>query len=586
MNSNKTEGRSHRRSNPKRKQVNRNTKRPNIGNYPNKLKLCTLAGTTEVGRNCNFVEFGEDILMIDCGFSFPGHELYGIDYLIPNIKYLKKNKKRIRGILITHGHLDHTGALPYVLPELDFPPIYAGRFANALIKERLKEFELDKRVKTVDVHRNTNMRMGNFNVQFIGVTHSIPNSFSIFIKSPKGNIYFTGDYKIDTQPENEPETDYSAIKKLRGKVDLALMESTNAHKEGKAKPAQEVARNIEKLVRDWNGRVIVAAFSSLVSRQYSLVKIAEKLGKKIAISGRSLRTSMKIARELGYIRVPEKVFIPEPEINKYPSNQVIVLCTGSQGERYGALNRISLKEHKFVHAKKGDLVMMSASEIPPNVPQIQEMTDRLIMLGVELIQGDMEKIYESGHALQTDMKMMYELIQPKNVMPVHGSLTQRYKNKTNLVSWGAKEQNVLLTDDGLIWEFNNNSWKRRKKIESKPVMIDGLGVGDIGDIVIKDRRQLAEYGMVCVILNLSSKAKKLIGRPYFVSRGFVYVKASKTLMNNLETIVKDVHNDWHKKSIQKKRFEEKLLRARIEESLSKYIYKETEREPMILPVVV
>ncbi len=559
-----------------------------MNNRKDELKLCTLSGTTEVGRNCNFLEYKDEILIIDAGYSFPGQEMYGIDYLIPNFKYLKKNKSKVKGIVITHGHLDHTGALRYLLPDLDFPPIYAGSFAKALITEKLKEHGMDKRTKINDVGRKTTVKVGKyFKVTFIGINHSIPDAFSVFVETPNGNVFLSGDYKLDTNPANEPETDYNKLRSLRGKIDLALIESTNSQTPGKAPSETEIAKNLESTIRKADGRVIVASFSSLLTRLYSLIEIAKKTKKKVVLSGRSLQQSVSIAQQQHYLDIPKGLLIKEHEIKRYPDNQLLILCTGSQGERYAALNRISLNEHKFIKIKNGDLVILSSSEIPDNVTKIEKMTDRLIALGADLIKDTPgNKIHSTGHGYRKDTKMMYEMIKPKTVMPIHGPLTFRYFNKQNFLNWGMPDDKVFLTDDGQNWIYNGQYWRRGKKIESKPILIDGLGVGDIGDIVLKDREQLAEFGIFSVVLNLSSKNKKIIGRPRFISRGFIYMKKSHSLLQELENIVKDTHREWVNQSQKKNRYEIKDLQKMIETRLSGYIFKKTEREPIILVVTI
>lgn len=552
------------------------------------LKLCTLSGTEEIGRNCNFLEFGDEIIVIDAGYSFPGQEMYGIDYLIPNFKYLTKNKQKVKGILITHGHLDHTGALRWLLPALDFPPIYAGAFAKALIEDRLEEYNLKNKTKIQGVTRHTTINIGkNFRATFIGINHSIPDAFSIFVETRKGNVFFSGDYKIDTQPTSELEADYTKLKSLRGRVDLALMESTNASKPGKAPSETEVYGNLERVIKNTEGRVIVAAFASLLTRLHSLFEIAKRTERKIVISGRSLEQTISIANKQGYIQIPEKLIIKERDIPKYKDNQLMILCTGSQAERFAALNRISLNEHKYIKIKRGDLVIMSSSEIPENVTSIEKMTDRLIGLGADLVKDSIEtKIHSTGHGNQEDMKIMHELVKPKKVMPIHGPLTFRYFNKKNYIEWGMRPEDVLLTNDGVVWIYNGNTWNRGKSIESKPILIDGLGVGDTGDIVLKDRQQLAEYGMFVVILNLSKQSKKMISRPQFVSRGFIYMKTSKEMLSEIETIINDIHRNWIQSSRENRKYEIKNLKEDIEKTLSKYLYKKTEREPIILAVVI
>ncbi len=552
------------------------------------LQLCTLSGTTEIGRNSNFVEYKDEIVMIDAGYSFPGQEMYGIDYVIPNTRYLKKNKKKVKAILITHGHLDHTGALRWILPELDFPPVYAGGFAKALIEEKMKEYDMDKKVKIIGIDRKSTVNIGQyFKASFIGVNHSIPDAFSIFLETPKGNIFFSGDYKFDKTPANEPQSDYEKLRSLRGRIDLALMESTNVSTPGKAPSETDIANNLQDIIAKHNGRVIISAFSSLITRLYSLIEIAKRTNRKVVLSGRSLEQTIKIAREKRYINIEDKYIVKERDMKKYPDKELMILSTGSQGERYAALNRISLNEHKYIKLKKGDLVILSSSEIPENITKIERMTDRLLGFGIELIKDSEDtKIHSTGHGNQEDMKMMVELIKPNHIMPVHGSLTFRYFHKKNLVKWGFPENKVFLTEDGQFWTYNGNYWNRGTKIESKPILIDGLGVGDIGDIVLKDRKQLSEFGMFTVVLNLSSKNKKIIGRPRFLSRGFIYLKGSHELLKEIENLIFDIHRDWVNFSQKGNRFEEKVLIKKLERELSRVIYKKTEREPIILIAII
>lgn len=552
------------------------------------LNLCTLSGTTEIGRNSNFVEYGDEIVMIDAGYSFPGHEMYGIDYIIPNVSYLKKNKHKIKAILITHGHLDHIGALKWILPDLDYPPIYAGGFAKALIEVKMEEYKMEKKVKVIDVNRTTSIPVGtHFKASFIGINHSIPDAFSIFLETPKGNLFFSGDFKLDKNPANEPESDYSKLRSLQGKIDLALMDSTNASVPGKSPSETEIAENLEKIVAGHNGRVIVSSFSSLITRLYSLVEIAKKTNRKVVLSGRSLEQAISIARDKRYINIDDRFLIQERDIKKYPENEILILCTGSQGERYAALNRISLNEHKYIKLKKTDLIIMSSSDIPENITTIEKMTDRLLTFGVELIRDKIDmKIHSTGHGNQEDIQMMLEMIQPKHIMPVHGSLTFRYFFKKVLKKWGYKDDKILMTEDGQMWLYNGHFWNKGKKIPSKPILIDGLGVGDIGDIVLKDRKQLSEFGMFAVVLNLSSKNKKILGKPRFLSRGFVYLKSSHKLLKEIENLVFDIHRDWTRFSEKNNRFEEKVLVKKLERELSRVIYKKTEREPIILVAII
>lgn len=548
------------------------------------LKICTLSGTNEIGRNASFIEYNNQIIIVDCGFAFPEQELYGIDYIIPNFNYLKKNRKKILGVLITHGHLDHTGALQYILPEINFPPVYAGQFANALINEKLKEVDLDKKTKLKNVDRNSTITLGDFKIKFIGVTHSIPNSFSIYVETPAGNVFFSGDYKIDQAPANEPHTDYTALKNLKGKVDVALMESTNAFEEGKAISAMQVEKNIEDIIKEWKGRVIIASFSSLVSRIYSFMQIAKRTGRKINISGRSMDTALRISRELRYIDIPDDLLVNEKKINSLPDEKVMFVVTGSQGERYAALNRISKGEHRYIKAKKGDLVILSSSEIPSNIVAIQHMTDRLIEMGSEIVNDIMADVHETGHGLQEDMKMMHDMIKPKNVIPIHGFLTMRYQNKKNYIKWGMPEKNVHLTSDGQTWLLSKHKGELRKgtKIESKPILIDGLGFADSGDAVVKDRKKLAEFGVLCILLNINSQNNGLVGQPQFIARGFVNLAKEEQFRQKLEVGVRDAHQNWLKEGQKNNNFDKNELRELIEKKLGKQIFKSIERDPIIL----
>lgn len=552
------------------------------------MKICTLSGTSEIGRNCSFIEQDNEILIIDMGLSFPDQQLYGIDYVIPNLSYLVANKKKIKAILLTHGHLDHTGALPYALPMLDFPPIYAGRFANGLVKDKLKEFGLDKKTKLIDANRNEAFNIGHFDVKFIGVTHSIPDSFALFIKpnNRQTGVFISGDYKFDKQPMGEKETDYQALKDLQGKIDLALLESTYATTPGHSKTGQEISDNLEKVISSHKGRVVVASFSSLIGNIYALFKIAQRTNRKIVLSGFSLRNAVKIAREQNFITVPDNLIVPERNVDKVNPNNLLFLCTGSQGEKYAALNRISLGEHPHFKVRKGDLIILSASEIPGNENAIGKMTDRLIEKGADIIKNSMADIYESGHGMLGDMKDMFDLIKPSEVMPIHGNLTKRYQNKQNYISWGMNPDRVHLTSDGQFWDFDstNRRYKKATQIPSRPLMVDGLGITEGGDVVIKDRQQLAEYGFIVVMLNIGKPSNKLMGHVKFISRGFVYSNNARDLYNNLDKEIKAVHSQWLKVNSRSDKDFEKL-KDMVTKKLDFIIKKKTLREPIVLVTI-
>lgn len=549
------------------------------------VKLGTLSGNSEVGRNCSFVEDRKTIILIDAGLSFPEQEIFGIDYLIPNLNYLKQNKEKVKAIFITHGHLDHIGALPYILPELGFPKIYAGRFAAELIKNKIKEFSFFDKVRIIETDRGTSIDIDNFRMKFVGVTHSIPHAYSLFLETKAGNIFFSGDFKIDEQPANEQQTDYDSLRELRGKIDLALIESTNSTSAGKSTSETDVAVTITELIRTAPGRVFIASFASQVSRLYVVSKIAASLDKKIVLAGRSLKDAFQIARDLKYIDLPDSLFVPPAHINKYDPKQLVILCTGSQGEHYGAMNMISRGEHRAIKLKPSDRVILSSSEIPGNEYKIGKMTDRLIQAGVELITNKLDTVHATGHGLQEDLRTMYELIQPKNVMPIHGTLTMRYFNKLNFKKWGMPDKNIFLTEDGFLWQVSRESISKLKSIPSKPVLVDGMGISDVGDVVLGDREKLAEYGMICVVLNLSQKQRHIIGQVNFASRGFIYMNKSKELLQQLDKKVRSIHQDWLDESRKTNRYEVKLLKEKLGKSVSDFLYSKTKREPIVLIVV-
>ncbi|MBI4975945.1 MAG: ribonuclease J [Spirochaetes bacterium] len=549
------------------------------------LKVCVLSGADEIGRNCSFVEYRDTIIIIDCGFSFPSEQMFGYDYMIPNAGYLRKNRHKIKAVLITHGHLDHTGGLEYLLPDLGFPPVYAGRFAVALMRDRFIEKKLNRKVRLIDVDRNTGLSFGPFRASFIGVTHSIPNSFSIFIESPGGNVFFSGDYKIDEEPANELETDYARFRSLRGRVDLALMESTNAAVPGKSKSATEIAGNLEDIIRSCRKRVIVASFSSLVSRIHSVLTIARKTNRKVVLAGRSLVNAVRIAREQRYINIPDSMIVPETKVNHFPDDRVLIFVTGSQGEENAALNRISKGEHRYVKIKRGDLVLLSASEIPDNVAQIGEMTDRLIAAGADIIKSNMMDIHATGHGLIDDMKMMYDMIAPKYAMPIHGGLTLRYQNSRNFIRWGMKPEQVFLTADGQVWEYNGRNWRKTYQVEAQPILIDGMGASNLGSVVLRDRQQMAEFGMLTVLLHIGKSDGALIGTPRFVSRGFVNAQAAQHLIKDMNSIVSRTHREWLYRCRRQGRFEQEKLIADVEYDLADHIGQTIERKPLIIVVI-
>lgn len=533
-----------------------------------------LGGVEDINRNCYVVEYGKDILVMDLGLSFPDDDLYGVNYVIPDVEYLKRRKDRIKGIVLTHGHLDHVGALPYVIEELGFPPVYGREFTMLFLEGKLKEHRLEKKVKRVTVEPSTEIPIGPFSVRFVPVTHAIPQSSSVRIKSPAGTIVYTGDYKFDEAPVRDPVPNYEEFEKI-GKegVTLACMDSTNVYEEGKSKSEKEVAKILDGIVKNSRGRVFAATFSSLGTRLYSLIEIAKKYDRKIVITGRSMKNMIELLRQIEYVSLSEKLIVPEKNIKGIPDDKLLILTTGTQGEEMAALSRMSRGEHRGIRIKDGDTVILSSSVIPGNQGPVQNLIDDLLRLGARVIHQSFMDVHTSGHGYQDDMKRMFELLSPEFVMPVHGFRSFIHEAIYLLGKWGMKQKNILHPETGqrFEWDERKKVWIKGEKFECRDVYVEGTLVGETTAEMIQDRVKMGHDGVVFVVL-AADKSGRLIGKPKVSQRGLINEDYRKNLLREIESNVSDVVRKQKNLRTEKVRH---IVKKSVEKMVERRIGKET-----------
>jgi len=551
-----------------------------------RLRIIPLGGLEEIGRNMTLFEYNNDIIIVDCGLMFPEEKMMGVDYIVPNVDYLKKRKKNIRGMIITHGHMDHIGAIPQVLHEIGNPPIYTTELTRAMILKRHEEYKDLPPLKVKKVRKVDQIRLGGFEINFFHVNHSIPDAVGLVIKTPVGNIVHTGDFKFDHSPVGDVPADIAKIARIGSEGVLALLsDSTDSQVPGYSISESEIRNTIEEIFRDSKGRIIIATFSSLVSRIQEVAEVAQKTGRKLAVDGYSMRNNFEIARKLGYINAHKSTFIDIKEVDRYPDSKVAILCTGAQGEGNAVLMRIVNNEHKFVKVHHGDTVVFSSSVIPGNERSVQGMKDTLYKKGAHVIHYKMMDIHAGGHARQEDLKMMINLIRPKYLIPVHGTYYMLKIHGELGEQVGLKKENVLIGENGAVFEFNKSQEGRitKEKIPTSYVMVDGIGIGDIGNVVLRDRQHLAEDGMFTIISVIDRTKKRVVGEPQVSSRGFIYVKENFDLVNETKARVKKEINkildggakpDWN------------YVKKNIQEDVGKFLFQKTQRRPMILPIII
>lgn len=545
-----------------------------------KLRVIPLGGLQEIGKNCTVVEYGNDMVMIDCGLTFPNEEMLGVDIVIPDFTYVEENKKRLGGIFVTHGHEDHIGAIPYFLKNVD-TNVYCSKLTKGLLENKFKEHHLNpNKIKMVNV--NNRVKVGELSVEFIRVSHSIPDSCAIAVKSPVGTILFTGDFKMDFTPIDGDPTDIQRIAELGKKGLLALYcDSTNVERPGYSISEKEVGDTFIKIFGQVSGRIVVATFASNLHRVQQIIFAAERYNKKVALSGRSMINNVKIASELGYLKVKNNTIIDMKNVKSYADDEIVVLSTGTQGEPLSALTRMANRDHKQIHLNETDTVILSSSAIPGNEIAINNVINKLTEIGVNIIYSSLERVHASGHACQEEIKLMYQLATPRFLLPAHGEARQLHTHRDLAIAMGMDKQNIHILENGDIIEFSKKSANVVGKVQAGNVLVDGSGIGDVGNIVLKDRKHLSEDGLMVVSITFDRNTQTLLAGPEIVSRGFVYVKENQDIIENAKEVVVRSFEKCQKEEIRAI----SQIKYQIREDLKSYLYNELGRDPMILPVI-
>jgi beta-CASP RNase J family ribonuclease len=547
-----------------------------------KIKIIPLGGLGEIGKNMTAFEYKDEIIVIDCGLAFPDEDLYGIDMVIPDITYLVKNKSKVKGILITHGHEDHIGALPYILKQINVP-VYGTKLTLGLIETKLEDHEMLKDCTLTEVKPTEIIEFENFKAEFIRNNHSIADSCSIALHTPMGIIVHTGDFKIDFTPIDNEVIDLQRLAQLGKQGVLLLMaDSTNALHKGYTMSEKTVGETLENLFGKASGRIIVSTFASNVHRLQQISNCALKYNRKIAFSGRSMEKISEVARRLGYLHIPEDMIISLEEINNYPNDRITIVTTGSQGESMAALTRIASSTHRYVQIEKGDMVIISASPIPGNEKAVSNVINDLTEKGANVIYKSIEEIHVSGHACEQELRLMQALLKPKFFIPVHGEFKHLMTHGRIAESMGVDKDNIFMLEVGDIFELTRKSGLVTGKVPSGRVLIDGMGIGDVGNMVLRDRKNLAEHGMITVVVAIDRRGKSIVCGPDIISRGFVYVRDSEVLMKDIKDIVREsVYN-----CLQNNITQWAEIKNSIRREVDTFIYKKMKKKPMILPVIV
>ncbi len=546
-----------------------------------KLMVIPLGGLGEIGKNMTVIQYGNDIIVIDAGLAFPDDDMFGIDLVIPDMSYLIENRDKVRAVVITHGHEDHIGSLAYLLNEVNVP-VYATKLVCGLIEGKLKENHITN-YKLNEVHHGDEVQIGCMKVGFIHTNHSIPDASALYFKTPVGTIVHTGDFKMDLTPVDGRLMDIHKFADLgRRGVLLLMSDSTNAERPGYTESEMTVGNAFRKAFRSAKGRIILATFASNISRIQQAINTAVQFKRKVTVLGRSMVNNVQIAIELGYLDVPDGVLIEPDELNRYPEDQVLILTTGSQGEPMAGLSRMASNNHRSVSIIPGDTVIISATPIPGNETGVGRTIDNLMKLGATVIAGRDKKIHVSGHASQEELKLMLDLIRPKYFIPVHGEYRMLKKHGELAVMMGVDKDHVLIGDNGQIFEFSNRSGHKTGHVNAGRVFVDGLGVGDVGNIVIRDRQQLAMEGVVIVVMTLAKGTSHALAGPDIVSRGFVYVRDSEELISEAHDRVAAVLERCEAGNIR----EWAVIKSQVRDTLSRYLYEKTRRRPMILPIIM
>jgi len=565
--------------------------------YRGTLRVIPLGGLDEVGKNCMALEYCEqgfakgiangpsDIIVIDLGFQFPDEDMLGIDYVIPDTSYLMDKLDRLRGIVFTHGHLDHIGGVPYLIQKLGFPPMYGTRLTMGLIGKKLEEFGLQKEAKVNVVTVEDTLKFGAFDVSFFPVNHSIPDSVGVFVKTPAGNIAHTGDFKFDFTPSGgQKPADFAAIAALSFQDVTALfIDSTNALKPGYTISEKQIGESLEQIIKNVEGRIVIASFASQIGRMQQIIDFAKKYGRSIFVSGRSLIDNVLMARELGYLKMPDGLVQDIRKAKHVPNEKVLILTTGSQGESVSALTRMATEEHPSVQIRPGDTVVLSSSPIPGNERPVATVTNNLCRLGARVINNKIMDVHASGHAQQEDLKLMMSLVKAKYIVPIHGEFYMRFGTKEIALGLGYDDAHAVMVENGDVIEIENGEvFTKGEKVPSNYILIDGLGVGDVGAQVIMDRQTLAENGVLIVIVPVDSVSGRINGEVDVISRGFIYMKEGDEIVQEIKKITAEAYRDILAKRADLKRAE---IKKYLRETIDKFVHKRLDRHPLVIPIL-
>ena len=545
------------------------------------LKIIPLGGLQEIGKNITVFEYEDEIILVDCGLEFPGDDMLGVDLVIPDVTYLVKNKEKIKGLVITHGHEDYIGAIPYILKQINIP-IYATKLTISLIKNKLEEHKLTQTTKLYTVKQGQTIKFKQMQVEFINSNHSIPDAVMLAITTPVGTILHTGDFKIDYTPIDDKVIDLNRIAELGNKGILALLsDSTNSERKGFTMSESSVGEVFDRLFLNNSKRIVVATFASNVHRVQQIVNSSIKYGRKIAVCGRSMMNMIDAAIELGYIKGAEDVFIDIDNIKNYSDDQLVIITTGSQGEAMSALTRMANGDHKKVTITSNDMVIISATPIPGNEKYVSKVIDELMKIGAEVIYSSLEDVHVSGHACQEEQKLIITLAKPKFFIPVHGEYRQLIAHAETAKKLGIEPKNIFIMSNGRTLELNENEATLTTSVPNGKVLVDGLGVGDVGNIVLRDRQHLSQDGLIVIVVAMDSSTGEIISEPDVVSRGFVYVRESENLMDDIKKVIYEEIRKCEENHIT----DWSTIKSNLKDTLRDYIFEKTKRNPMILPII-
>ena len=546
------------------------------------LKIIPLGGLEEIGKNITVFEYEDEIIVVDCGLEFPTDDMLGVDLVIPDVTYLEKNKDKIKGMVITHGHEDHIGAIPYVLKQVNIP-IYATKLTVGLINNKLEEHHLLRSTKIHEVNPGDTINFGKIKVELIRSCHSIPDSVMLAIYTPVGTIMHTGDFKIDYTPINSEMTDLTIIAEIGKNGVLALLsDSTNSERKGYTMSESTVGAVFDKLFVNCTKRIVVATFASNVHRVQQIVDSAVENGRKIAVCGRSMINMIETARSLGYIKAPDNAFIDIDMIKNYSDDKLVIITTGSQGETMSALTRMAAGEHKKVVITPNDLVIISATAIPGNEKLVSKVIDDLMKIGAEVVYSALEDVHVSGHACQEEQKLILSLVKPKYFIPVHGEYRQLIAHAETAKLMGVQPENIFISTNGRVLELNENEAKLGATVPCGKILVDGLGVGDVGNVVLRDRQHLSQDGLIVIVMTMDQSSGEIVAGPDVISRGFVYVKESENLMEDVKKAIREEVRELEENGIT----DWMTIKSTLKDHIRDYIFQKTKRNPMILPIIM